>query len=132
IGPPIRPSPKNPSFAISEDCIMSVESLFLECAVDKLGVYCDRIGICLGKLSDEQIWARGQENENAIGNLVLHLAGNVRRRIISSLGGNPDPRDRNSEFDARAGFTAPQLANALSDAIEKATAIIAGLTTEQL
>jgi uncharacterized damage-inducible protein DinB len=111
---------------------MSVESLFLECAVDKLREYCGRIGICLEKLSDEQIWARGHENENAVGNLALHLTGNVRQWIISSLGGNPDHRDRNSEFDARAGFTASQLANALSDTIGKATAIIAGLTTGQL
>ncbi len=111
---------------------MSVESLFLECAVDKLRVYCDRIEICLGKLSDDQIWARGGENENAIGNLALHLTGNVRQWIISSLGGNPDQRDRNSEFDARAGFTPAQLSSRLRDTVEGATAIIAGLTTEQL
>jgi len=111
---------------------MSVESLFLESAVNKLREYCDRIGICLAKLSDEQIWARGHENENAVGNLALHLTGNVRQWIISSLGGNPNHRDRNSEFDARTGFTASQLANTLSDTVEKATAIIAGLTTEQL
>jgi uncharacterized damage-inducible protein DinB len=111
---------------------MSVESLFLESAADKLRVYCDRIEICLGKLSDEQIWARGSENENAIGNLVLHLTGNVRQWIISSLGEDPDQRDRNSEFDARTGFNGTQLSSKLRDTVEDASAIIAGLTTEQL
>ena len=42
-----------------------------------------RIEACLGKLSEEQVWARGSENENAIGNLVLHLAGNVRQWIVA-------------------------------------------------
>ena len=38
-----------------------------------------RIEACLDKLTEEQVWARGSENENAVGNLVLHLAGNVRQ-----------------------------------------------------
>ena len=49
------------------------------------------------------MWARGGENENAIGNLVLHLCGNVRQWIVSGVGGRPDIRDRNAEFDARGG-----------------------------
>jgi uncharacterized damage-inducible protein DinB len=111
---------------------MSVESLFLECAVKKLREFYARIEVCLEKLSEEQIWARGQTNENAVGNLALHLTGNVTQWIIASLGGDPDHRDRDSEFDARAGFTAAQLSGKLRDTIERASAIIAGLTTDQL
>jgi uncharacterized damage-inducible protein DinB len=110
----------------------SVEAMFRECAVEKLREYSERIEICLGKLSDVQIWARGHENENAVGNLVLHLAGNVQQWIISSLGGNPDHRDRNSEFDARGGFTAAELAGKLRETVGKACSIISELTTGQL
>ena len=111
---------------------MSVESLFLESSAAKLRQFCDRIEVCLGKLSEDQIWARGHQSENAIGNLALHLAGNVRQWIISSLGNNPDHRDRNREFDARGGFTAVELSGKLRETVESAVAVIAGLTTEQL
>lgn len=111
---------------------MSVESLFLEVATAKLREYCERIEICLGRLNDEQIWTRGHENENAIGNLVLHLAGNVGQWIISSLGGKPDHRDRDSEFDARGGLSGSGLARRLRETVDSAAAIIAGLTTDQL
>lgn len=111
---------------------MSVESLFLHAAVEKLREYRDRIEVCMAQLSDDQIWARGGENENAVGNLVLHLEGNVRQWIISSLGGHPGHRDRDSEFDARGGFSGAELAGKLSATVAEASAVIAGLTTEQL
>ena len=111
---------------------MSVESLFLKSAVEKLEEYRARIEVCLGKLDDTQIWARGGENENAIGNLILHLAGNVRQWIVCSLGGSPVDRDRDSEFDARHGLTSAHLARQLHETVDAATAIIERLTTEQL
>jgi uncharacterized damage-inducible protein DinB len=111
---------------------MSMESLFLEASAATLRKLCDRIEVCLGKLTDDQIWARGHENENAIGNLALHLAGNVRQWIISSLGDQPDHRDRDKEFDARGGFTATELSGKLRDTVECAVGIVAGLTGEQL
>ena len=111
---------------------MSVESLFLECSVEKLEEFTGRIEVCLGKLSDDQIWARGSGNENAIGNLVLHLTGNVRQWILSGLGNNPDHRDRGSEFDAHGGSTAAELLAALRDTVSEATRIISGLNTAQL
>ena|SRR6266699_205600 len=111
---------------------MSTETSFLEVSVSTLRLHASRIEACLEKLSDDQIWARGQENENAIGNLALHLAGNVRQWIISSLGNTPDLRDRNSEFDARGGFTSTELSSRLRDTVDQAIAIIPALTTEQL
>jgi uncharacterized damage-inducible protein DinB len=111
---------------------MSVEALFLQFSVDKLTQFADRIEVCLGKLNEDQIWARGCDNENAIGNLALHLAGNVRQWIISSLGNNPDSRDRDSEFAARGGATAAELSAKLRGTVEQAAQIISGLTSAQL
>lgn len=111
---------------------MSVESLFVEYAADKLRQFTDRIDVCLGKLTEDQIWARGGANENAVGNLVLHLSGNVRQWIISSLGGNPSTRDRDGEFNADGGFSAAQLSALLRDTVEPATEVILALGTEQL
>lgn len=111
---------------------MSVETLFLECAVKKLREFTGWIEVCLGKLNDDQIWARGHENENAVGNLVLHLTGNVRQWIISSLGNAPDARVRHREFDARGGATAAELSAGLRATVEEAAGVIAALTTGQL
>jgi uncharacterized damage-inducible protein DinB len=111
---------------------MSVESLFLECAVDKLREFTSRIEVCLGKLTDDQIWARGHENENAVGNLVLHLTGNVRQWIIASLGNQPDIRQRHSEFAARGGAASAELAANLRRTVDEAALIIEKLTTAQL
>jgi uncharacterized damage-inducible protein DinB len=111
---------------------MSVESLFLECAVNNLQQLAGRIEVCLGKLNDDQIWARGHENENAIGNLVLHLTGNVRQWIIASLGNQPDARHRDGEFAARGSATTADLSAGLRATIDEATRIIAGLTADRL
>ncbi len=57
-----------------------------------------RILKCLELLDDQQIWFRENENSNAIGNLVLHLNGNIRQWIFSGLLGTKDIRNRNAEF----------------------------------
>ena len=53
----------------------SVESIFLNYAVTKLDSLCERIVTCVSKLTPEQIWMRGTEHQNAVGNLALHLNG---------------------------------------------------------
>ncbi len=111
---------------------MTVETLFLDYAVEKLEQLMSRIEICLGMLSEDQIWFRGNENENAIGNLLLHLSGNINQWIISSLGGSPEIRDRNSEFNTQGGFTAVELAARLRHTLERAIKIVSSLTPEQL
>src|SRR5580658_602223 len=102
---------------------MSVESLFLECAADKLREFTGRIEVCLSKLNEDRIWARGHENENAIGNLVLHLNGNMRQWIISSLGDQPDERIRDREFAARGGATAAELSAGLRSTVDEAVRV---------
>lgn len=111
---------------------MSVESLFLQFSVDKLRQLADRIEFCLEKLNGDQIWARGGQHENAIGNLVLHLTGNVRQWIVATLGNNPFDRNRDAEFAARGGVAATELSANLRDAVEQATRVISGMKTAQL
>src|SRR6266702_8297067 len=57
-----------------------------------------KIERCLEVLTDEQIWWRANPQSNSIGNLILHLSGNVRQWIVSGLGGAADGRDRPAEF----------------------------------
>ncbi|HYW44507.1 MAG TPA: DinB family protein [Bryobacteraceae bacterium] len=109
-----------------------LERQFLDHSAEKLEQYTSRIETCLGMLTGEQVWARGGENENAVGNLVLHLSGNVRQWIIASVGGRPDVRDRDSEFDARGGVAIPQLAERLRSTVREAVAVIQNVTHERL
>jgi uncharacterized damage-inducible protein DinB len=110
----------------------AIDRLFLDFSVDKLQELAPRIEACLGQLSEDQVWARGQENENAVGNLVLHLCGNVRQWIISSLGGVPDHRQRSVEFAARDGKSRAQLVEQLRTTVAEAVAVIRAVPVDQL
>jgi uncharacterized damage-inducible protein DinB len=105
---------------------------FLNHSAAKLRDYTERIGTCVGKLSEEQVWVRGGQNENAVGNLVLHLSGNVRQWIVSGVGGQPDTRRRDTEFDARGGLGIPELMERLRATISEALTVIDAVSAERL
>jgi uncharacterized damage-inducible protein DinB len=83
-------------------------------------------------LSDEQIWNRGGANENAVGNLILHLCGNARQWIVSGVGGVPDVRDRDAEFAAKGEWTRDQLLAHLHQTVDGTIAVLKGVTAERL
>ncbi len=56
---------------------------------------------CLQQLTEAQIWWRPLPEMNSIGNLLLHLAGNLRQWVVSGMGGVADTRNRPDEFTAR-------------------------------
>lgn len=72
-----------------------------------------RIKKCLKKLTVDQIWWKANQNSNSIGNLVLHLNGNVRQWILSGLDGQPDVRKRQLEFDEDNKLNHPALIDLL-------------------
>jgi hypothetical protein len=71
--------------------------------------YLPRIGRAIDGLSTENVWWRANAASNSIGNLILHLDGNVRQWVVSGLGGETDVRERQQEFDARSGMDQAQL-----------------------
>jgi uncharacterized damage-inducible protein DinB len=110
----------------------SLHRLFLDCSVRRIEKNFSGIEACLDKLNEEQVWARGSENENAVGNLVLHLSGNVRQWIVSGVGGAPDTRERDGEFSARGDISIPELKERLRGIVTEAAAVIAAVTPERL
>ena len=107
--------------------------LFLHHSRHVLGeVYLPRIARCLAALSEKQIWWRPHATSNSIGNLVLHLEGNVRQWIISGLGGAPDRRERDKEFAAKGPLPRRQLIGRLRRTVEEACGVLAGLTPRNL
>ncbi len=111
---------------------MTIETNFLNYAAEKLSQLCGRVETCLGKLTPDQIWMRGSENQNAVGNLVLHLNGNVRQWILSGVGGAANARIRDEEFAARGGMEPEALRRLLREAVNRATALITALPPERL
>ena len=80
----------------------------------------------------DAIWARPNDKSNSVGNLLVHLAGNVRQWIVSGVGGEADTRDRQAEFSARSGPPAEELLERLEDVLTEADAVLAGLSAETL
>ena len=111
----------------------AVSRAFIRCAGDFLLTdYLPKIEHCLEKLSDEQIWWRANEESNSIGNLILHLCGNVRQWILSGIGPAPDKRDRDSEFAQREVITRDELRNLLRSTLTDVGTVLRTLDPDVL
>ena len=111
---------------------MSIESEFVRVASGNLQQFCGRIEVCVGKLTPELVWGRAGENQNAVGNLLLHLNGNVRQWILSGIGGAPDTRVRDQEFAERRSIDPAELVSRLKATVTEADGVIRGLSADQL
>ena len=95
-------------------------------------VYLPRIAACLHELSAQQIWWRPNPASNSVGNLVLHLEGNVRQWIVSGLGGAPDRRERDLEFAETGPISSRALSARLRRAVTDAGRVLRKLDDEAL
>jgi len=83
-----------------------------------------RIRKCLAQMTVDEIWARPNEQTVSVGNLVLHLAGNVRQYVIATLGGVPDVRERQKEFDEPGPLATADLLDRLEKAMAEVSAVL--------
>jgi hypothetical protein len=91
-----------------------------------------RITHCLNQLNDEQIWSRSRPSANSIGNLILHMCGNVKQWIVSGLGSAPDVRNRPTEFSERGPISKDELLGRLRAVVSEAKEVLARQTADQL
>ena len=87
---------------------------------------------CVDQLSEEQVWARGGEWENSVGNLLLHLEGNMRQWILHGVGGQPDIRERDNEFALETRVTLAEAREKFSATVAESCAVIETVTPERL
>jgi hypothetical protein len=92
----------------------------------------NRIKHCLGQLNDAQVWRRSQPSLNSIGNLILHLVGNLRQWIVAGLGGTSDVRNRPAEFAERGPIPKEVLLHNLEAVVEEAKRVLSGVDARQL
>jgi uncharacterized damage-inducible protein DinB len=110
---------------LAELCVRQWRSRFEE-------RYLSRIVECLEQMSDEEIWWRPNEASNSIGNLVLHICGNMRQWIISGLGGAEDLRQRDKEFTERGPVAREALLEELRQTVREACAVLARVDSNDL
>lgn len=89
--------------------------------------YRTKLAHALDVLPADALWRRPAEGSNAVGNLLLHLAGNVRQWLVAGIGGVAFDRDRSGEFAAEGGRDAPALLAHLDAALRDADAVLATL-----
>lgn len=108
-------------------------SLFLEFSRKKLMTqYWPRLKACVESLSDEQIWWRPNAASNSIGNLLLHLSGNMRQWLVDSFNHQEDRRDRPAEFAAEGSASRHQLLEKLGATVHGAEDVLLRLTEAEL
>ncbi len=111
----------------------SASGLFLDVSRKKLlGEYWPRLRASVESLTPEQVWWRPNEASNSVGNLLLHLDGNVRQWLIASFNGSEDARDRPAEFAARQVIPPAALLERLGATMEDASAVLARLSEADL
>ena len=74
-------------------------------------------------VDDAALWSRPAPGTNPMGNLVLHLAGNLMKYIARGVGGRPYERDRPFEFQA-AGLSRDEVMTQFRDAIESVVEVL--------
>jgi len=108
-------------------------ALFLDTSRQTLfGQIWPRMKTCVEPLTTDQIWWRPNEASNSIGNLLLHLNGNVRQWLITTFNHEEDKRNRPAEFAAKEGGTARELLARLGATLDEASAALDRLTAADL
>ena len=91
-----------------------------------------RLQGCVESLTAEQVWWRPNEASNSIGNLLLHLNGNVRQWLVTPFNPVADTRDRPAEFAERQVIPPAELMARLSVTMQDVSAVLARLTEADL
>ncbi|NER11236.1 Uncharacterized damage-inducible protein DinB (forms a four-helix bundle) [Muriicola jejuensis] len=83
-------------------------------------------------LKEEDLWEKPNATSNSIGNLIVHLCGNMTQYVLAGLGGREDQRRRDEEFTINGGLTKAALMDKLTAVTSEVKQEIKGLTEEQL
>ena len=79
---------------------------------------------CLSLLPEEEIWRRPNGHVNSVGNILLHLCGNVRQWILSGIGGEKDIRKRPEEFRKDISLSKKELKERIQKVVEEADLVL--------
>ena len=99
--------------------------------------YIGKIHSAVEPLGDEQVWWRANAESNSIGNLLLHLSGNLSQWVLEGLGGQAFERHRDAEFAAGRDAEAARVPKAealarLESTLARVIAVVDDLNPDDL
>src|SRR5262245_19402176 len=92
--------------------------------------YWPKLRQCLEQMSEEDIWWRPNDASNSVGNLVLHLSGNITQWIVGGVGKQSVFRNRPAEFSAKGPMPKKELIDRLKQTLEAADAVLAEIAED--
>ena len=105
---------------------------FIDQSIHRLEENTPKIQKCLDELTEEEIWKRPNPSSNSVGNIILHLCGNITQYILSSLGEIEDKRERDKEFSTTGGLNKKELFDKLQSTITQAVHVIGSINVENM
>jgi uncharacterized damage-inducible protein DinB len=94
--------------------------------------YRTKIRLAVEALPEDALWWRANDQSNSVGNLLLHLTGNVRQWMVGGVGGAPDIRHRAAEFAAHSGPSRTELLDNLHQTLDEVGRVLDGVTPDAL
>ncbi|MGB3589009.1 MAG: DinB family protein [Tunicatimonas sp.] len=91
-----------------------------------------RVKKCLYLLNEDQLWYRPNEQTTSVGNLVLHLMGNLRQWVLSGIDGQPDHRQRSQEFTETGPVPTKKLVRDLDNLMIEVDQVLTQIAPEVL
>lgn len=101
-------------------------------AIYRNGLNLPRITKCVDLLTEDELWQHPNCSSNSVGNLILHLNGNITQYIISALGNSPDLRERDLEFSSSSNLKAAGLKDLITSTINNAAGVMENLDAAEL
>jgi uncharacterized damage-inducible protein DinB len=87
---------------------------------------------CLEDMSEEDVWWRPNDQSNSVGNLILHLCGNLRQWILVGIGNSDFRRDRDAEFAARESIANQELIASVKGVVGEVDSLLQNLAHQRL
>lgn len=91
-----------------------------------------RVNKCLDLISEDQLWYQQNENVNSIGNLILHLRGNITQYICSGIFREKDMRERDLEFSSTGEYRIEELRSIFAETMNMISEKFDLITPEML
>jgi len=83
-------------------------------------------------LTTEELWKKPNEASNSIGNIIIHLKGNITQYILAGLGGQKDHRQRDLEFSVAHRYSTKELNQQLQELLDEVKTVLHGLKEAEL
>lgn len=91
-----------------------------------------RIHHCVRQLSEAQLWWRPGPDQNSIGIVIRHVAGNLNQWVVHGVPHTAHERDRSAEFSEPDDRSATSLLAEFDSVVAAANTVIAQLLSTDL